>query len=448
MSDFYTAIIYSIFIVFGLTAPFVCTIGYMWADIYYPQLSSTIVAMIPSSLILALVAIVGYLVLDRRAPARFTAHTGITLLFACWVTLTLSWAEVPDAAWDKWNWAAKTVTFSAFLPLVIRTRVHLETFLQVMLFALAFHFVPVGVKTLISGSAYGRSLGVLRGNVGLAESSVLSTVCCALIPVVLYLRKHALLLPKGKMRDYGYIAMIGIALVAAIGTYARTALIGFAVLGTFLWIQSRNKAIFSVIAVVAAIGLGTIVSASWEERISTTADYESESSALGRILVWKWTIEYVMSHPGGGGFDSYRINRIEFPAPPNGGPPTVVFGKAFHNAYIEVLGEQGFPGLIMYLSLQLISLRCLLTTIRRTRDQPYLLWLHDLARALLTSLLTVMACSNFIGIGFQAFYWYFMTLPICLREYLYRVEKLEKESTQSTSGIRLGPRRGLVPVAR
>ena len=434
MRDYYILFIYMSFIIFGLSAPFVAMIGYMWADIYSPQSTSTFVAAIPSSLILAVVAVGAYIMLDRRSPARFTLHTGLTLLLAFWVTLTLTWAEAPIPAWTKWDWAVKTVVFSAFIPLVIRSRVQIEAFLQVFLFAMAFQFMPPGVKTMISGSSYGRDLGVLGGNTGLAESSTLATACIALIPLILYLRRHSILLPKSRWRDVGYLGLILIAVICAIGTYARTAIIGFAVVGIFMWFQSKRKGWFTVVAAIGIIGVGAMASSSWQERIASSADFQQESSALGRILVWRWTIGYVMEHPAGGGFDAFRINRIEFPPSTAGGAPVVSFGKAYHNSYFEMLGEHGFPGLLIWLSILTISMKAVWTVSKRTRGDPEMAWIRDLSQALLTSLVTTMACSFFIGIAFQAFYWYFIALPICVREYLVRVD-LPAETRTRRGGL-------------
>ena len=72
-----------------------------------------------------------------------------------------------------------------------------------------------------------------------------------------------------------------------------------------------------------------------------------------------------------------------------------------------------------------LSLRCMWSAMRRTRDKPHLLWVHDLAGALMTSLLTIIACGCFIGIAYQAMVWYLITIPVCLSGYLYRVEQLE-----------------------
>jgi hypothetical protein len=87
----------------------------------------------------------------------------------------------------------------------------------------------------------------------------------------------------------------------------------------------------------------------------------------------------------------------------------------------------------MYVTLMLLSLWYMWSAMRRTRDQPHLLWLHDLAGALMTALLTIMACGCFIGIGYQAMVWYLITLPACLNAYLGRVEELERGAGQQPS---------------
>ncbi len=425
LSDIYVAVIYAAFLVIGLTTPFALTLGYLWVDTSYPQFISTLVGMIPSSLVMGIAAMVVYVVADRRSPPRFSIYTALALLLALWVTLTISWAEVPDEVWNKWDWAFKTIIFNVFLTLVLRSRVQLEAFVQVLLFSASMHMISVGAKTILSGSGYGRHLDIIESDAGLFESSFLASVSVALIPIILYLRKHSILIPKSRFRDLGYLGLVGIAIFAAMGTYARTALVGFLVVGVFLWLQSRRKILFAVCAAVLALGVLARTAETWSDRIETTEDYDTEGSALGRILVWEWTINYSFTHPLGGGFQSYLIDRIEFPAD-NGQQPLVIYGKAFHNMFIEMLGEQGYPGLAVYVTLMLLSLSYMWRVRRRTRGQPHLEWAHDLSGALMTSLLTVMACGCFIGIAFQAVVWYLMTLPVCLYAHVQRVEQLER----------------------
>jgi putative inorganic carbon (HCO3(-)) transporter len=434
LRDLYIALMYASFFVIGPTTPFVFTLGYLWVDTFYPQYVSPLVGEIPTSFIMAIAAISSYVLLDRRLPPRFSFHTALVLIFAGWCTLSIVWAELPDDAWVKWDWAFKVVMFAAFLTLVLRSRVQIEAFLQVFLFSASVHMLAPGIKTMLSGSGYGRQLGVLitGAGVGLTESSYLSAASIAFIPIILYLRKHTILVPKSRLWDLGCLGLVVVAVFAAISTYARTALVGFVVVGVFLWLQSRRKVLFAICAAVLAIGAMTMTAESWNDRIDTTADYDTEGSALGRILVWKWTLNYVADHPLGGGFQSFLIDRIEYPSA-NGATPQVVYGKAFHNIFIEVLGEQGFPGLAMYVTLILLSLWYMWNAMRRTRGQPHLLWVHDLAGALMTSLLTIVACGCFIGIAYQATVWYLITLPVCLNAYLGRVEELERGPGQKPS---------------
>jgi putative inorganic carbon (hco3(-)) transporter len=424
-SDILIAMVYLGFLVIGLATPFAFTLGYLWVDTAYPQFISTIVTQVPSSLIMGMAAILGYFMLDRRSPPRISPQTVLALLFAGWCTLSIAWAELPDQAWVKWDWAFKTIVFSAFLTFVLRSRVQIEAGVQVLVFAAAMHMIAVGCKTVLSGSAYGRHLDIVDSDAGLFESSYLASVSVALIPIMLCLRKHSVLIPKSRFRDLGYFGMIGVAIFAAMGTYARTALIGFLVIGIFLWLQSRRKILFTVCASLVVLVVLARTADTWGERIETTTDYQSEGSALGRILVWEWTIKYVLQNPLGGGFQSYLVDRIEYPGA-NGVPSLVVNGKAFHNMFIEVLGEQGFPGLAMYGTMILLSLLSMWRVRWRTRQQPHLAWAHDLSGALMTSLLTIMACGCFIGIAFQAVVWYLMTFPICLYAYLQRVEQLDQ----------------------
>ena len=65
------------------------------------------------------------------------------------------------AGWPKWDWAFKTVMFSAFIPLVIRSRVQIEAFVQIYVLTLAANFIPFAAKVLISGGGYGRNLGLM-----------------------------------------------------------------------------------------------------------------------------------------------------------------------------------------------------------------------------------------------------------------------------------------------
>ncbi|MGE4046130.1 MAG: putative O-glycosylation ligase, exosortase A system-associated, partial [Acetobacteraceae bacterium] len=410
--------VYVSFLAIGLCAPFVLTLGYVWVDTFRPQeVAYVLLNQFSVSAVMGAAAIISYVVMDRRAPPPPLMTQLLTAAMAAWITTTLLWAVAPEAAWIKWDWAFKTVAFAAFMPLVIRSRIQIEAVVQVYLLALAANFVTFGAKTLISGGGYGTNLGLQGGNSGLAEGGLLSTACLMAVPLALYLAKHNLLAPKWKIVSLGYLGLAALAVITAIGTYQRSALIGLVVLGVTTFMKSRHKLMLGAAGVVVALVLGYLMSERWTERVSTITEYNEESSALGRILVWQWTLEFAAANPLGGGFNSFIINHITYP----GG--TMQFGKAFHSIYFEMLGEHGWPGLIMFLTIVASTMLSLRRLKKRIKGHPDALWCSELANALQVSIFVFMSAGAFVGIAFQPMFWHMIALSVSLRAYVIRIEQ-------------------------
>lgn len=424
----YVTLVYISFIIMGAAAPFVLSLGYVWVDTFNPQAVATeFLNTFPVSMVMGVAAIASFVLLDRR-KGGLTITSVILAAFAVWITLsTTFWAEVPASAWIKWDYAFKTICFAAFVPFVFRSRVQIEAFLQIYLFSIMLHFLPVGIKTLYSGGGYGRELGVLGGNSLLSEGSTLAGVSLMLVPIILCLRRITVIMPRGRLTNCFYFGLAVAAVAAAVGTYERTALVGMGVAGIGLWLSARRKLLYGTIGLAAVLGAFLFTSGAWNDRISTVKDFNSEGSALGRILVWEWTLGYVSTHPFGGGFNVYLIDRIELPASPTS-PAGVVNGKAFHSIYFEVLGEQGWVGLGLFGALIATSLLQLRTVARRTKGVEQMAWARDLAVSLQVSLVTILACGSFVGIAFQPMIYYLFTISACLRQHLRTSENLTKEN--------------------
>lgn len=412
--------IYFFLLMAGIAAPFVATLGYVWVDAFQPQnVAYVILNALPVSLIIGIAAFGTYFLLDRKYPPPLNAQTMLQVAMAIWCTCTMMWAEAPDWAMEKWSWAFKTLVFAAFVPFVIRSRVQIEAFIQVFVFSLAANFIPFGIKVIISGGGYGMNLGLQLGNSGMSEGGLLSTMCLMTVPLAMFLARHNQLLPKLKIVPFGYWGMAVLAVVTALGTYERSALVGLVVLAGYMWMRSKHKLGFGIVVSIAAIVIVFSMSAKFDSRVLTISDYQQESSALGRILVWRWTLGYVATHPFGGGFNSYVIDHIEFPAE-GGSPATIVFGKAFHSTYFEVLGEHGWVGLGIFLAVVAITYFRLYTLARRVRPIPELKWVADLADALQSGMAVFLTAGAFVSLGFQPMFWYFVALSVSLDAYVWR----------------------------
>lgn len=406
----------------GLMVPFVLALGYVWVDIFGPHLiSASLLTGQPVAFIMGAAAVTMYLVKDRKSPPKFTAITACQLLLCVWVTLTTMWAVAPDTSWMRLDQSLKVALFATFLPYAIRTRVQIEALLIVYLFSIAAHTVPWGVKTFLSGGGYDRSLGLgtTAGSL-LQESSTVSAVCVMVIPLLLVLRKDSILLPKGKLREYGLLVLVILGPVAAIGTFARTALVAFAVTGSFMWVRSRRK----VLSLVSTLILGgiafSVTSDKWLARINTINDYQADTSANVRVLVWEWALKFLASHPFGGGFWVWVTNRIELPTTP-GSAPMFQTARAFHNVFIALLAEHGYIGFLLYVGMLVATLVALQQAQKITRDLPEHTWCADLAKALQVSIITMYAAGLFVEIGWTPLIWYLISMAVCLREYARRV---------------------------
>lgn len=423
MRDLAIILTYVSFLTIGTMSPFVLSLGYVWVDLFGPQyLGWSPLSFIPVSFVMGAAAVAAYLLLDRRSPPRIAWPTLLFAAIGLWITATTSWAALPTESWGKWDVAFKALSFAIFIPFVVRSRVQIEAFVHVYVFSMAAHILPWGLKTIVASGGYGQSLGLLGANaIWLSESSAVATIGIMLVPLLLTLRRHSLLLPRGRIRDLIYYGTALGGLFASIGSYARTAIVGLGVLGAAMFLRSKRKPLFLLASVVVGAALLAVTSDKWVARISTIEDYASEGSAQVRILVWQWTLGYVAQHPFGGGFRVWLTSHISIASNNPNLPPVEQTGRAFHNIFFAVLGEHGYPGLFLYGLLIVALFASLRQVIRLTAMQPVHEWAHDLAKALQISIAVLLSCGNFIDISFEPLVWYLFTMVICLREYVRRV---------------------------
>ncbi|MFO1056665.1 MAG: putative O-glycosylation ligase, exosortase A system-associated [Dongiaceae bacterium] len=414
MRDLFLLLIFLGYLRLALKAPFVMGLGYIWVDLFNPQgVSFGLLSGRPLSLVMGLASLLAYLVLDRRNPPRFAIGLVLLSCFAVWVTMTTTWAVVPEEAWIKWDWAIKVLIFAIFLPYIIRTETQLEAMLLTVIFSIGGSLMSFAVKTVVSGGGYDWSLGLSSGST-LVEGSTLSATAVSLVPLILFFARDSRLLPQhwsARLFMYGLAAA---GLVTAVGSFARTGLIALATFAGLTWLRSRRK-----IALAAAFGLALAVGPqlageNWAARMSTIAQYDEEGSALGRIAVWIWTLQFVAEHPLGGGFGAYRINRIDMPMGDGSGQILEVQAKAFHSIYFEVLGEHGVVGFALLMLMLAVMFANLFRVWRSGRRQPELRWRSRLAAALMTSAAIYLVGGAFIGVAFQPYLYYLMDAGIVL----------------------------------
>lgn len=418
--------------------PFLFTLVYAYVDIVSPQrLSYFLLNSVPLSLILFALAFLGFALGDDKKNVRISPRWFLLILLLGYCGYTTTVAVEPVAALDKWNWVWKALVFASFLPLTLHTRLRIEATVLTLVLCVSTLIVTGGIKTAAGGGGYGSLVILVDDNSGLFEGSIISCVAITIIPLILWLAKHGTVFkPEWKVRAYA-ACLIFACLLIPVGTQARTGIICIAVLGILLLRYVRHRMLY--LGAVALVGLATVpfLPSSFTTRADTIKNYKADESASTRLAVWAWTWEYVKDHPLGGGFDVYRQNRIRYDMEQRASPDAplpadlpavrevVDEGRAFHSSYFEMLGEQGFPGLLMWLIIHFGGVWRMeaISRMYRKRNRPDETWVAPLATALQNSQIVYLVGSLFVGIAFQTFFYMLIALQIGLDTYLARRRK-------------------------
>lgn len=419
----------------GLKRPFLFVLAYAYVDIVSPQrLSYFMLNSVPISLICFVLAFASWALFDDKKDSRFAPRQAllILLLIYCWVT-TLN-ADFPLYAAEKWDWVWKALVFAIFLPLTLRTKLRIEMLGLFMVLCAGAIIIVGGIKTLASGGGYGALNLMVTNNSGLYESSIISTVAITIIPLILYLAKNGTIFPpEWRVSLFAY-ALVFACLLIPIGTEARTGLVCIGVLAVLALRNVKRRMLYiGAMATLALIAV-PLLPDSFSKRMDTITEYKADQSASTRIAVWKWTWEYVQDHPLGGGFDAYRQNNIRYETTKTetAGASTETTGavvvdksRAYHSSYFEMLGEQGWPGLILFLLIHGIGILRMEVLRRRYSKRAVEddRWIGDLATALQHGHIIYMVGSIFVGIAFQPFVYMLVGMQIGLDSYASRRAK-------------------------
>ncbi len=430
------------FMALGLRRPFLWVLAYLYIDVVAPQkISYFLLASIPISLIAFIAAFGGWLLADDKTNSRFGFRQGLILLLLIYCGLTTMTADFPVEAAAKWGWVWKALVFAMFLPLTLRTRLRIEVAALVMTLAAASIIITGGIKTAFSGGGYGSLRFFVNDNTGLYESSIISCVAIAIIPLILWLARHGTIFRSDWRVKLFSAALVFACLLIPVGTEARTGLLCIALLGVLSLRTIKRR--FLYISMVAAAALVTIpfLPDSFTQRMGTIENHASDESASTRLAVWAWTLEYVQDHPFGGGFDAYRGNKLRIEirkgeSDSNNQSVEVTeeydAARAYHSSYFEMLGEQGWPGLGLWLWLQAMGLwqmeRIRVRWNKRTGADEQ--WQAPLANALQQAQLVYLAGSLFVGIAYQPFIFMLIGLQCGLWTYLRRIDSPQRAGVQ------------------
>ncbi len=425
----------AMFLAFGLKRPFIWVLAYIYIDCVAPQkIGWGLIQAIPLSLIAFVAAFGGWLLFDRKQGTRFTLRQAMIAVLLLYCAYTTTIADFPVNALAKWGWVWKALLFAIFLPLTLRTRLRFEATALIMVLALGTIVINGGVKTALGGGGYGTLALLVRENAGLYEGSILSTAAVATIPLALWLARHGTIF-KPDWRVWTFVAgLIFACLLIPVGTAARTGLLCAALLAVLMLRSARHRVLYAGIGALALVLAVPFLPQSYLARMNTIQGHSEDESASTRVAVWMWTLDYVKMHPFGGGFDAYRSNSFTYKMPKITGSPgneQVTYemvtdkARAYHSSYFEMLGEQGWPGLILWISLQLLGvwqMERIRWRFKRTEEGTRS-WQWGLATALQQAQLIYLLGAAFVGIAYLPYMFMLVGMQCGLWSYVKRTAR-------------------------
>ena len=200
--------------------------------------------------------------------------------------------------------------------------------------------------------------------------------------------------------------------IAIVFTYSRGGFLALSIVGFLLLLKARYKSL-AILMLLGGVLLGSIVvPAKWSERMGTIETYKEDESAQGRLNAWKTGWNMALDRPlVGGGFDAFFVPTVFMRYSPDPGNVRDV-----HSIYFEMLGEQGFIGLFLYLSLIGAAVTTLMGLKRVVRRRPDLQWAQYYPDMLQISIFAYLVGGAFLGRAYFDMFYQLVAAVIILKK--------------------------------
>ena len=334
----------------------------------------------------------------RRMP--WNSVTIVWLIFFAWTYFTTLLALAPNTAAIEWSRWWKINLLSLLTLLIINDRRRLQLLVWVIVISLGFYGIKGGLWTLLTGGKY-MVLGPQKSFIG--GNTVIGLALVMVLPLMRYLQ----LCTERRLLRIAWWGAIGLTTLAIFGTHSRGAFLAIVAVGAWLALKSPRRVPLLLAMAIMTPAILNFMPQHWYEKMETIERYEEDGSAMGRINAWWFAFNLAKDRPiTGGGFRTFQPSLFNIYA-----PDPDDFHDA-HSIYFEVLAEQGFVGLALYLTLGILAFRAGSWTIRTVGKDPELQWARNLSAMLQVSLVGYAVSGAFLGLAYFDLYYTFIVILV------------------------------------
>jgi len=237
------------------------------------------------------------------------------------------------------------------------------------------------------------------------------------LPMLFYLAREE------QRRAYRWLYYLAFAcgVLSVVLTYSRGGLLGLAAVLFAIIIRSRFKILSGFLAALTVFAVLTFAPPQWMDRMGGLAHGDVDNSGRQRLVAWQTSWNFATDYPITGGSFNALPNVELFQRYQSEPLPLGYLSTAPHSIYFQMLEEQGFVGLGLYLILVFscwVSLASLKGKAQRSRSTQ---WIFSYAQMIQISLLGFLISGAFLGLAnFDLFYQ--LVAMVILLKLLYRAE--------------------------
>lgn len=417
---------------FILRAPVIGAYAWAWLGMMVPHRTAYGFARtMPFSQAVAIATLLGMLFTKKRKPFPVNAISITLVLLLVWMTVTSFYAINPreGAVQDRWIFVMKIQLMLFATMLLIRGRTDIERLIWVITLSIAFYGVKGGIWTLLTGGGgrvWGPPGGMIEGN---NEFAVALTM---LVPLMYYLHQVS----QRKWLRWAMLFSIGATGMSILGSQSRGALLALLAMAFFLGLKGKHPvrtSLLLILAMTAAIGF---MPDSWTSRMDSIQSYQADGSAMSRLYTWKTLWACAVDRPlVGAGFVSDNLT-VFLKYAPREGEFEPFYGAVYvaHSIYFQLLGEHGFPGLILFVLLGVFTWRTAGRLARQTRDDPeFGTWVPKLMPMIQVSLIGYGVGGAFLALGYLDLPYYIVAVVSMTQATIKERQAQRKVVTTPTS---------------
>jgi len=395
-------IIVGILLIKALTDPMIGLMTWSWLSYMNPhRFTFGFGYTFPFVAIAAGVTFIAFLLAkNERFSFPLTPVSSVWLVFTIWVTISALFALVPEDAFQEWTRLIKIQLMILMTFILVNNKKRILLLVWVIVLSIGYYGVKGGLFSLLTGLQY-RVIG--PPSTFFSENNTMALVILMVIPLMYFLFLHS----KYKWVRYGLLAAMLLSFVSVLGSYSRGALLGLMAMSFFLWLGSRNKTAIMTIVLSALLIGAPFVPQKWYDRMDTIKDYKQDESAMGRINAWEFAVNVANDSPFiGGGFRVFTPELFQIYA-----PDPEHYADA-HSIYFEVLGEQGYMGLILFLMIWLLTFLEARKIKKMVKGRGDIQWMSDLVKMVQVGLIAYLATGAFLGLAYFDLPYHYMSIVV------------------------------------